>query len=95
MTNRTIPTRLALSLLALTAACATRGAGEPFTMVSLDEVESMLGQPGVAIIDANTRETFAENHLPGARWYRSAPSLAEVLPADKGTRLVFYCASPT
>ena len=87
--------RLAVPLLALAAACATKGAGEPFTLVSVDEVESMLGRPGVAIIDANTRETFDENHLPGARWYRAAPSLGAVLPADKGTRLVFYCASPT
>ena len=51
--------------------------------------------PKVAIVDANTRETFGGGHLPGARWYREGPSLAAVLPADKATRLVFYCSGPS
>lgn len=97
MPIRSFPKRLALVLLAAAAlaACASRSSGEPFTMVSLDEVERMLGDPRVAIIDANTPETFEEGHLPGARWYREGPSLASVLPADKTTRLVFYCTSPS
>lgn len=96
MPIRSFPKRLAAPLLAAAAllACASRS-GEPFTMVSLDEVERMLGDPRVAIIDANTPETFEEGHLPGARWYREGPSLAAVLPADKTTRLVFYCTSPS
>ena len=92
------PKRLATALVlaaALGGACATKHASEPFTLATLDEVERMLGDPRVAIVDANTRETFEAGHLPGARWYRSGPSLASVLPADKATRLVFYCASPS
>ena len=92
------PRRLAAALAlaaALGGACATKHASEPFTRVTLDEVERMLGDPRVAIVDANPRETFQAGHLPGARWYRSGPSLASVLPADKATRLVFYCASPS
>jgi len=92
--TRTIPTRLAAVLLALAGACVGRGAGEPFSMATVDEVERMISEPGVAIIDVNPRATFEKNHLPGARHYRSAP-FAEVLPPDKGTRLVFYCASPS
>jgi hypothetical protein len=85
-------------LLALAAAavlgCAGKGARDPFAMVGIDEVQRMMSEPGVAIIDANTRETFEKHHLPGAKHYKAAP-FAEVLPPDKGTKLVFYCASPT
>ncbi len=91
------PLRVAAVLLLATgaiAACASKRSGEPFTLVSMDEVQRMLGDPRVAIIDANPPEVFREHHLPGARWYREGPSLASVLPADKQTRLVFYCASP-
>jgi hypothetical protein len=91
------PLARAASLLALAAApflaCAANRSGEPFTLVGMDEVERMLSQPDVAIVDANTRETFLKNHLPGARYYKSAP-FEQVLPADKSTRIVFYCASP-
>jgi rhodanese-related sulfurtransferase len=81
---------------ALVAVAAFAGANkaEPFSMVSMDEVEKMLGQPDVYVVDANPEEVFKQNHLPGARWWRSAP-LAKLLPAEKDRRLVFYCASPT
>ncbi len=88
---------LAVALLAaaaLAAGCARRASGEPFTLVTLDDVARMLGNPRVEIVDANPREVFQRGHVPGARWYREGPSLASVLPADKGTKLVFYCASP-
>ncbi len=91
------PHRLAVALLALgaLAACAaSKRSGEPFTLVTMDEVQRMIGDPRVAIVDANPPEVFREHHVPGARWYREGPSLAAVLPADKTTRLVFYCASP-
>jgi rhodanese-related sulfurtransferase len=93
---RPVPKRVALAVVvAALAACAAKRSGDPFTLVTLDDVERMVGDPRVAIIDANPRETFLESHLPGARWYREGPSLASVLPADKTTRLVFYCASPS
>lgn len=82
-------------LAAALAACTSRGSGEPFTIVTVDEVERMLGDPRVAIIDANTPESFRKAHLPGARWYREGPSLAAVLPEDRSARLVFYCSSPS
>ncbi|HET7827106.1 MAG TPA: rhodanese-like domain-containing protein [Anaeromyxobacter sp.] len=74
--------------------CAAHRGNEPFSMVGTDEVQRMLSQPDVAVIDANPKDVFAKNHLPGARWYKSA-AFAQVLPADKSTRLVFYCASPS
>jgi hypothetical protein len=90
---------IAIALLAVLAAfaalaCAASRGRDPFRMVGMDEVQGMLSQPDVAIIDANTKEVFQKNHLPGARYYKSAP-FAQVLPADRSTRLVFYCASPS
>jgi hypothetical protein len=85
-------------LLALAAApvlgCAGNHAGDPFALVGIPEVERMLSEAGVVVIDANPKDVFEKNHLPGAKHYKSAP-FAEVLPADKTTRLVFYCASPS
>lgn len=89
----TVALLLALAAIAALACTATQ-AGEPFELVDVAEVERMLAQPDVAIIDANTKETFQKNHLPGATHYKSAP-FAQVLPADKAKRLVFYCASPS
>ncbi len=86
----------AAALIAAAAACATKQrSADPFTMVSVDEVAGLVGKPGVAIVDANPQDVYQEGHVPGARWYRSGPSLAAVLPADKATRLVFYCAAPS
>ena len=80
--------------LVAVVACAEQK-GEPFGLLSLDDVEKMVGKPGVFIVDANDRDVFAKNHLPGANWYKAAP-FAELLPPDKsGTTLVFYCAGPT
>ncbi len=85
----------AAALASASACAASRRAADPFTIVSVDEVAGLLGSPAVAIVDANPQDVYREGHVPGARWYRSGPSLASVLPADKSTRLVFYCASPS
>jgi rhodanese-related sulfurtransferase len=82
----------AAALLAL-AAHAGEKQGEPFSLVSVDDVEKMVGMPDVFIVDANPEDVFRKNHVPGARWWRAKP-LAQLLPADKDRRLVFYCASP-
>lgn len=93
-----ITTRIRLATAAAGAlfavlACAGDRKGEPFTMISLDEVEKLVGRPGVFVVDANPQDVFVKGHVPGARWWRSAP-LAQLLPADKDRALVFYCASP-
>ena len=97
---RSFPARAAALGLALAAgllaavACAGRAGGEPFALATMDDVQALLGKPDVTVVDANPPDVFAKNHLPGARLYKSA-ALAELLPADKDARLVFYCASPS
>ena len=84
---------VAAAALAATVACAGDGRGEPFAIVSANDVERMIGRPDVFVVDANPHDVFLKGHVPGARWWRSAP-LAQLLPADKDRRVVFYCASP-
>jgi rhodanese-related sulfurtransferase len=84
----------ALAAAAAMLAGAACSRGEPFATVSVDEVEKMLGAPDVVVVDANTPEIFRRNRLPGARRWKSAPA-AELLPAEKDRRIVFYCVSPS
>lgn len=86
------PALVASAALAALAACVHDG--EPFTPVSVDDVERMIAERDVVVVDANTPEIFRRSHLPGARSLKSAP-LARLLPSEKDARVVFYCVSPT
>jgi rhodanese-related sulfurtransferase len=92
LTRRSRALAASAALLAL-GACS-RGGSDPFALASVEDVERMLGEPGVVVIDANTPETFRKHRLPGALYWRSAP-LAQLLPPEKDRRVVFYCASPS
>ena len=66
-------------------------AADPFQMISVDEVSKLVGQPGVHVFDANTRETFAEGRIPGAVFVEQ---ITKQLPKEKDATLVFYCRNP-
>ena len=83
--------RIAMALAASALALAAR-AGEPFQVLTVDEVDAMRAAADVALFDANPPEVYAKNHLPGARFVSG--DLAALLPRDKSLRLVFYCANP-
>jgi hypothetical protein len=86
---------LLVLILAVAVKAGAGGAakeGEGFTLMSAAELASILGQKDVRVFDANSAETFAKGHVPGAVFleeYRKFP--ASVLPADKATRVIFYC----
>ncbi len=82
-----------LASLALLAATALPASAEDFRLMPMDEVEKRLGQPGFAVLDANVPEVWQEHHLPGAV-HIVGKDLRALLPADKSTQLVFYCANP-
>ncbi len=96
MTGRPYAALAALGSLCAAAALASPALGgdEPFSMISVDEVEKLLGRPGVAILDANGPDLWERHHLPGAV-HVEGRELAPLLPRDRSATLVFYCASPT
>jgi hypothetical protein len=87
--------RIAVAVAATLFALAARAAEtkEPFGMLTIEQVDKLVGQPNVVLVDANHDDVYRKNHLPGAIFMKG--SLAQLLPPDKGRTLVFYCASPT
>jgi hypothetical protein len=66
--------------------------GDGFALMSAAELARILGQKDVAVFDANSAETFAKGHVPGATFLEEYRKFqASVLPADKATRVIFYC----
>lgn len=62
--------------------------------MTVDELSGMLDRhEAVAVYDANGRERYERGHIPTARFVGHDPVTAAVLPQDKATRLVFYCAN--
>ncbi len=68
---------------------------QQFAQISVDEVSTALeaSDRPVAVFDANSPETFAQHHVPGATWVDYDAVSAEQLPTDHATQLVFYCAN--
>ncbi|HEU4382054.1 MAG TPA: rhodanese-like domain-containing protein [Anaeromyxobacteraceae bacterium] len=85
-------TRLRASL-ALLGSLALPAAAEDFKMMSMDQVEKRLGQPGFAVFDANEPDLWQKHHLPGAV-HITGKKLEPLLPADRSTELLFYCTNP-
>ncbi|HMC82585.1 MAG: hypothetical protein DMH00_12160 [Acidobacteria bacterium] len=64
---------------------------EPFKRLTVEEVEKRLADPSVQIYDGNSDEEYLHGHLPGAIHLWSKDLREGVLPAEKGTSLIFYC----
>jgi rhodanese-related sulfurtransferase len=79
--------------LALFALAPRADAAEPFTMISPDEVQALLGKPDVHVYDVNPTERFEEGRLPGATHVTKA-TVADRLPPKKDATLIFYCMNP-
>jgi hypothetical protein len=71
-------------------ATAARAEPEPFGRLDVAQVEALLGQPGVVIIDVNSAADFAKAHVPGAIW-SAMSDVEKKLPADRSSKLVYYC----
>ncbi len=85
-------TRMALGIGAL-AALTLSARADDFKTLGVDDVERMMKQPDVKVYDANPPDLWEKNHLPGATFIGDK-KLASLLPSDKATKLVFYCAGP-
>jgi hypothetical protein len=72
------------------------GKSEKFKLIHVDELVSLQKQKvAVSLLDANDPEFRAKNGIiPGARQLSSFNKYDfKELPADKGAKLVFYCAN--
>jgi rhodanese-related sulfurtransferase len=59
------------------------------------ELHRLIQAPGsVTVIDVNSRESWIEGHVPGARNLAPTGFTGGDLPADKSAVLVFYCSNP-
>lgn len=67
----------------------------PVAQITVDEVATALeaADGRIAVYDANSRDTYAQGHVPSAVWVDYDAVTAEQLPEDRSTRLVFYCAN--
>jgi len=86
------PILLVLTLVVAVKAGAGGKEGDGFALMSAGDLAKILGQKDVAVFDANGADVFAKAHVPGAvhlAEYKDYP--ASTLPADKATRVIFYC----
>jgi predicted sulfurtransferase len=89
-----LPALLALAGLVAPGLAARAAEAEKFGLLTAAQLHGMLGAPDLKVFDANSDESYAAGHVPGAVHladYRKFP--ASVLPADKATRVIFYCTN--
>ncbi len=84
---------------AITAVAAEKPAGEPYTVVTSQELKAMIDavEPGLAVIDTRTNEEYQEAHIRGAisiPWARLENDRS-LLDFPKESKVVFYCTGHT
>lgn len=63
--------------------------------VTVAEVAAILERnESVLIFDANSRESYLQAHIPGARWIQYDAVTSVELPESKDAKLIFYCFNP-
>jgi rhodanese-related sulfurtransferase len=62
--------------------------------ISPADLDALVASKEVTVLDVNSAGSYAKAHVPGARNLDSEGFRSEDLPADKRTRLVFYCSNP-
>ena len=82
-----------VALLALASSPARADEKEAFGRLTVDEVQRLVESKGAQVYDNNNQERFARGHVPGAKWVRASELSQSDLGANKGEKLVFYCAN--
>jgi hypothetical protein len=80
---------------ALAGLACSRESGPALKELTVEQVsEKIAANDGkITLYDCNGKERYAKGHVPGAKWVPFDAVTAADLPAEKGTMLVFYCAS--
>jgi len=91
MRTRFNPIAAALLVVGLAGwAGSARAGSEPFGRLEVGQVEALLGARDLFIFDVNSAEVYAKGHVPGAVW-SSLEDVVKKLPANKDSKLVYYC----
>ncbi len=94
MMNRVLTTLLLTAALVPGAALACEGKEKAIQTVSTAEGGKLAQAKAATFVDANGESTRLKNGvIPGAVLLTSTEYAAAELPAEKSTKLVFYCAS--
>lgn len=64
-----------------------------FGSLTVDQVSDLIASKSASIYDNNGKDRWEKGHVPGAKWVAPDKVSASDLPADKASKLVFYCAS--
>ncbi len=63
--------------------------------VSLAELKTLVETKKAFIIDANSKSSYKDGHIPGAISFAAhEDDLAKVLPQDKNALIIAYCGGP-
>ena len=65
-----------------------------FPDITIQDLKPLMDAKKVVIIDVNGTESWQKGHIPGAIDFTSTKDLASVLPKEKDTLIVAYCANP-
>jgi hypothetical protein len=79
----------------LAGLACSRDNGPALKELTVEQVaEKIAANDGkITLYDCNGKERYTKGHVPGAKWVAFDAVTAADLPAEKGTMLVFYCAS--
>ncbi|WP_299790136.1 rhodanese-like domain-containing protein [uncultured Shewanella sp.] len=92
---------VSLTLLLSAATCYAGGGSDmapaphhdvQLNPISMIEAETLVGKEGVYFFDVNTLELWAEGFIPGAIYF-NVKDWKKLLPENKDTVMVFYCAN--
>lgn len=61
--------------------------------LTTEDLAKIVAEKKAVVIDVNAPERYAKGHVPGAKNVAFDKVTEKDLPADKTTRLVFYCAN--
>lgn len=95
--------KLMMSLLGILSVlvCAGAYAGtdcakeEAYPLISMSELKQVADGKSAFIVDVNSKDSFADSHVPGAIHYGSnIKKFDQMLPSDKNTLIVAYCGGP-
>ena len=83
-----------LSLLAFFSFAALVFAATKVTDISPADLQAAVSTKSVVLLDANGSDSYRSGHIPGAIDFSThRQDLAAVLPADKNSLIVAYCAN--